>query len=518
MPEVKDQIQTLFEKMLAKNMSAAERMSLNKIVQSSDEAQKYYLELCQMHAMLSDEHGAFAAGLGTVSQKSFTESKAKRKPPIFQFILSLAAILGITFLGLKMTLKEKSNDSAPFRGGVVATVSETVGAEFEYGNSLYRKIAKGDELFEGIYQLNKGLLEISYANGAQVLVEAPAKIELFSNNSMTLLSGKVSATVSKSASGYTVKGLGVSVVDIGTEFSVYVNPDKYLETHVFAGLVELEMHYETEDIKHRLKAGQAARVMMGTAGPVMAGIDLRKDFFIRHIHEGSSAYSQLIQSKKPAAYYPMNINTEDTILEDKSAYNNNGRAADVKEPSSFWVAGKIGSAIQLSGSNNKAYVYVDDYPKARQNKLTVVGWVYAESRPIWATIVKNWGQDVYGQFHFGLNPAGLLDIEVQSLDGERVHITENVTFPIRTWQHVAFVHDGNAVKLYRNGQVVARQKVNGIKYPTKLKKLSIGTKLEDDKLTPANTPGHWDGRLDEVAIFNHALSDEEVSELYNAAN
>ena len=149
MPEVKDQIQTLFEKMLAE-ISQLERMSLNKIVQSSDEAQEYYLELCQMHSMLADEHGAFAAGLGTVSKSNNDAPVKKTNAPVIQFVLSLAAILGITFLGLKMNLEEKVDTDAPFRGGLVATVSQIVGAEFEYGNSGVSKITKGAELFEGI--------------------------------------------------------------------------------------------------------------------------------------------------------------------------------------------------------------------------------------------------------------------------------------------------------------------------------------------------------------------------------
>ena len=50
--------------------------------------------------------------------------------------------------------------------------------------------------------------------------------------------------------------------------------------------------------------------------------------------------------------------------------------------------------------------------------------------------------------------------------------------------------------------------------PVPLKKMSIGTKLSDDELGPSVTPGHWDGRLDEMSLFNKALSDEEIIELY----
>ena len=292
MPEVKDQIQTLFEKMLSGDLNAAERMSLNKVIQSSDEAKEYYLELCQMNAMLADEHGAFAADLGSTTKNTETSNAKIRKPPIIQFILTLAALLGITFLGVKLSTGKEKSDHLPYRGDLVATISENIGAEFEYVDSQKSQLSEGDQLYEGIYKLNKGIIEVTYSNGAKLVIESPAEVEFFNNNSINLHEGKVSATVPQTASGYTIKGLGVSIVDIGTEFSAYVKPGKYLETHVFDGLVELQMHYETEDVKHRLRAGQAARVMMGTAGPVMAGIDLRSDFFIRHIHESESHYRE----------------------------------------------------------------------------------------------------------------------------------------------------------------------------------------------------------------------------------
>ena len=53
----------------------------------------------------------------------------------------------------------------------------------------------------------------------------------------------------------------------------------------------------------------------------------------------------------------------------------------------------------------------------------------------------------------------------------------------------------------------------------RIKALAIGTKLN----LRGDAPDHqdfnmWDGRLDELAIFNHALSPEQILELYELGN
>ena len=158
------------------------------------------------------------------------------------------------------------------------------------------------------------------------------------------------------------------------------------------------------------------------------------------------------------------------------------------------------------------------YPKSQLGEISISAWVCAKSRPQWATIVKNWGQSEWGQFHFGLNPEGFLDVEVMTNNKEKVHIFENEKFPVGSWQHVAFVHTGTEVILYRNGKIIAHEKVNGLNMHGQLKSLGIGTKIDDNDRYPSQQdPGHWDGSLDEVAIFNYALNELEIKRLYDLA-
>src|SRR6185436_18851126 len=73
---------------------------------------------------------------------------------------------------------------------------------------------------------------------------------------------------------------------------------------------------------------------------------------------------------------------------------------------SHWIPGRIGGALQFGGpTNGSHYVRVPTYPKPT-TVMSAAAWVWADARPTWATIVKNWGGGTAGQFHFGLQDTG----------------------------------------------------------------------------------------------------------------
>jgi hypothetical protein len=80
---------------------------------------------------------------------------------------------------------------------------------------------------------------------------------------------------------------------------------------------------------------------------------------------------------------------------------------------------------------------------------------------------------------------------------------------------VAFVADGQTLRLYRNGEEVSSAPYKGLVRDPRIKALAIGTKLDLSGEEPDHVDFNmWDGRLDELAIFNHALSPGEIRELY----
>ncbi len=78
-----------------------------------------------------------------------------------------------------------------------------------------------------------------------------------------------------------------------------------------------------------------------------------------------------------------------------------------------------------------------------------------------------------------------------------------------TWQFVAAVYDGSSMKLYQNGERVAHRSQSGT-IATSTKSVWIGGNPDDQTVRP------WPGKLDEIAVFQKALTKEQVRTLYKA--
>jgi hypothetical protein len=123
----------------------------------------------------------------------------------------------------------------------------TIGTEFSPGQRL---------------DLREGLAELTFADGAQLILRAPAVFEIGSGRAR-LCVGSVTATVPWAAIGFKIETPVATVVDLGTEFGVSVGADGTSETHVFQGRVQMVTGVtdEVPTLKQsQLLMGEGARV------------------------------------------------------------------------------------------------------------------------------------------------------------------------------------------------------------------------------------------------------------------
>ena len=117
----------------------------------------------------------------------------------------------------------------------------------------------GEELYVGQrLTLAKGFAEITTEEGAIVILEAPAIVELLdSNNALYLHTGKlVGLCHTESSKGFVVKTDHADVTDLGTEFGVEAGPDG-IEATVFVGEVEINVPGR---LPRRVQHSQTARL------------------------------------------------------------------------------------------------------------------------------------------------------------------------------------------------------------------------------------------------------------------
>jgi hypothetical protein len=101
------------------------------------------------------------------------------------------------------------------------------------------------------------------ANGVDLLIEAPARVELVDVGNCVLHRGRIVARVPSKGTGYTVDTAKAKVVDLGTEFGVAVDPDRETVVQVFAGTVVTELKNPDappNEKTRRLVAGETVRI------------------------------------------------------------------------------------------------------------------------------------------------------------------------------------------------------------------------------------------------------------------
>ena len=138
----------------------------------------------------------------------------------------------------------------------LATVTKSQQCKWS-GSSL--PTAEGSRVGIGTLELAEGLATLRFDSGAEVVMEAPATIEIVSAMACRLKRGTLVAEVPPSAKGFTVDTQEAKVVDYGTRFGVSTGEDGKYMVQVLEGLVEVN-HQELRGGQRVDKGGTQSRL------------------------------------------------------------------------------------------------------------------------------------------------------------------------------------------------------------------------------------------------------------------
>lgn len=192
-----------------------------------------------------------------------------------------------------------------------------------------------------------------------------------------------------------------------------------------------------------------------------------------------------------------------------------------------YAAGQVGQAFSLDGTNDHVRVPHDEDAEFNfENSFTIDAWINLDTLPAeFAPIVSKWND-------IGVNQRSYF-LAVQNINGQaflRFDVSRNGLFggtnsasavsatPIAldTWYHVAAVYDAatRTLRLYINGQLVATDVLEGT--------LGQDAFENDEPLLigagdlGGNIRDFFDGLIDEVELFDRALTQAEIQSIYNA--
>jgi len=194
--------------------------------------------------------------------------------------------------------------------------------------------------------------------------------------------------------------------------------------------------------------------------------------------------------------------TGGTEVSDSSKIGNSG---EITSGSGKWVKGKFGNALELNGTSE--YVEVPDSDSLDlEEQVTMICWFNWEgSGDGWQTFFSKGPmgglEENYALF---INTGSRHTHFCTNAGGRNCLNSPNNAFEPQQWHHTAATYDGKKKITYLDGKVVQDDALGG-NMVTNDDYLGIGFRQ--------GSSHYWKGMLDDMAVFNRALSEDEIVDI-----
>jgi len=171
-----------------------------------------------------------------------------------------------------------------------------------------------------------------------------------------------------------------------------------------------------------------------------------------------------------------------------------------------WTTGKKGSALNFNGDNNWVMV-AQTFIFHQTTDATLSMWINPADNvhcPIFWTRSDDSDQDRFHMFS-GWNDQPGFGFDYRAADGD-LHYLMAINVSLNQWTHIAITRSGNDYYLYRDGQLVDQVTDSNPSLPAYTGSWFIGRRESGGTL--------YKGLIDEIALYNVALSPEEIMNIY----
>ena len=226
-------------------------------------------------------------------------------------------------------------------------------------------------------------------------------------------------------------------------------------------------------------------------------------------------YAQAIIGDGPLAYWRLDetagTNAADSAGHSTGPYDGTYVDGPTLNQSGVMNDGSGNASVEFDGSNH--YVQVDDIADglAGTTTVTIEVWIYPDSlgRAVF-TINRDFPAET-GDNVYGLHAKN--DGALTWADRNDNHTSPSGLISVSTPHHVVGTRDGsNIVRLYIDGVLVSSHSTAGTTAGA-ADVAQIGMDWDDLGGTPTETQ-HWDGKSDEVAVYDRILTGQEIAEHY----
>ncbi|MGB7347086.1 MAG: LamG-like jellyroll fold domain-containing protein [Pirellulaceae bacterium] len=553
--ELNNEVNDLVSKLIDSQLSADEASRLETLLAQSPEAVKLYLELMDNHEALcaiypGDVYAdAFSSDPVKLKSSDSTQLDDKRLVNVklnAKLLASAAALLiAVGLVGYllgtgrqtKVAQKEQAQPAANEQTiAGHATLRRSVDVKWAANAKTYRE---GDVLPDGRLQIDQGIAEVDFFCGATLIVEGPATLDIESDWTVRVVQGRLRANVPPAARGFVVKAADTEIVDLGTEFALEVAADN-ARVEVIDG--EIKLRGGQYDGNHLLTGEK--QMLQGKAGTetfdsLSTLNDLQNRFAdaeTQRIAKWMIDSEQLSHDKRLIAYYPITNRQNDRFVQNQAA-SGSGRDGKLigpveKTPGRF---GDDSAGLEFARPGARVRTRIDGEFTA----LTFACWTkidsldhvynalfmadgYETGEPHWQ--IQNDGRmmfsvmvdDTQGKRHYSEHAKGF----VESAGLARVYFSKPFWDISKSgqWFHLVAVFDpaSQRVTQYVNGKQSSSESIPETFQIDQLRigPSEIGNWGQPFRKTPWFAVRNLNGTIDELAIFDAALSENEIAKLY----
>lgn len=403
----------------------------------------------------------------------------------------------------------RQTGSSLIKSTPVARVTSLRDASSE-GNAL--QLTSGALLSPGTVQLTSGTAELTFFSGARVTLQGPCKLQLKSDYRATLLQGKLTAQVPRQAIGFTIHTPGGQLRDLGTAFAINVNGNGDADIHVLDGKVEAAPREAKSLVT--LIGNQATRMAGGKLTPIHFHAEgwPARPITSEHQPLPNSVHWSLDrfdgeQSLDANSIHPiwMRSTTPGEIGSDRLQSGVKGQALSFNGTSEFAESSYRG----VSGNQPRAVaLWVCIPPDASyQYPNGIVAWGTHQQSRKWQVCWNNGDQGTVGA------------ARVEFGDGYVIGTTD---LRDGLWHHIAAVYLGGTdsdvgshVKIYVDGRLetLSGRRSQFIRTDTDSPQAIAVTLGRWLGIWPGKAPFYFRGSVDEVHIFEDALTPDQVADL-----
>ena len=299
-------------------ISESEGRWLEEQLREQPALREVYVDYMTMHACLSSE----AAALHPVHEDSRrvhasheaagVSASSRRSSSLFgkSWLMLAASVVFVSLLtgviGYSLMSGEGQIAKSPVTSEMLAPLARVTGTQNCRWGESSDDIAYGSELTAGqVLCLSEGLAEITFADGATLLLESPATVVFHGVDQVEVREGRLAAMVPPGASRLSIRTKTFDLHNVDAAFGLLARESGNSELHVFSGTIQANVLNIAGRRRQQLEVCASEAVLASASTTTVFEIPANETHFVRSMsslpgpHDGLLAYEGYLYPEGP---------------------------------------------------------------------------------------------------------------------------------------------------------------------------------------------------------------------------